>query len=157
MTALATAILILGLISCYRIADIVMGVMANVFYVDMGFNPSEIAAIKFYGVMMTIAGAFLGGIILARIGTLRTLALGAFLGAVTNLLFIVQAHVGHHLALLTCIISIDNLSAGIAMSAFVAYLSSLTSIGYSATQYAILSSIVVLLPKFIAGFSGLML
>jgi PAT family beta-lactamase induction signal transducer AmpG len=147
--------IILCLVSCYRISDMVMGVMANVFYVDLGFLEQEIAAIsKVYGVFMTIFGALLGGVILARIGTLKTLFIGAVLGASTNLLFILQFYAGHNLSLLTLIISADNLSAGIATSAFIAYLSSLTSIGYSATQYAIFSSLVVILPKFLAGFSG---
>tara|TARA_B100001094_G_scaffold328291_1_gene388357 strand:- start:1646 stop:3052 length:1407 start_codon:yes stop_codon:yes gene_type:complete len=151
-----SAFIILSLIACYRIADIVMGVMANVFYVDMGFLEHEIATIsKFYGVIMTITGALIGGVVLAKFGTLRTLLLGAVLVAATNLLFIVQYYAGHNTLLLTVVISIDNLSAGLATSAFVAYLSSLTNAGYSATQYALLSSLVVLLPKFIAGFSGL--
>ncbi|MEC4728508.1 MFS transporter [Shewanella sp. D64] len=149
------AILILLLISCYRISDIVMGIMANVFYVDMGFAKDEIAAIsKIYGLIMTLVGAGFGGILLARYGTMKILFLGALLVAVTNLLFAYQAVIGYDIPLLTVIISIDNFSAGIATAAFIAYLSSLTSTGYSATQYALLSSIMLLFPKFIAGFSG---
>jgi MFS transporter, PAT family, beta-lactamase induction signal transducer AmpG len=150
-----SAILILLLISCYRISDMVMGIMANVFYVDMGFSKEEIAYIsKIYGLIMTLVGAAFGGVLLARFGTMRILFTGALLVAVTNLLFAYQAMVGYQVTLLTLIISIDNFSAGIATAAFIAYLSSLTSSGYSATQYALLSSIMVLLPKFIAGFSG---
>lgn len=146
---------ILALISCYRISDIVLGVMANVFYVDMGFSEQEIASIsKVYGPIMIILGSVIAGAILSKHSTLKVLLLGAFLSAVTNLLFIVQSYLGHQLLFLTLVISIDNLSAGIALAAFVAYLSSLTSIGYSATQYALLSSIMIVLPKFIAGFSG---
>ncbi|GGI83353.1 MFS transporter [Shewanella hanedai] len=149
------AILILLLISCYRISDIVMGIMANVFYVDMGFAKDEIAAIsKIYGLIMTLVGAGFGGILLARYGTMKILFIGALLVAVTNLLFAYQAMIGYDVSLLTIIISIDNFSAGIATAAFIAYLSSLTSTGYSATQYALLSSIMLLFPKFIAGFSG---
>lgn len=149
------AILILLLISCYRISDIVMGIMANVFYVDMGFSKSEIATIsKIYGLIMTLVGAGLGGLLVARFGTMKILFLGALLVAVTNLLFAYQAMIGYDVTLLTMIISIDNLSAGVATSAFIAYLSSLTSTGYTATQYALLSSIMLLFPKFIAGFSG---
>lgn len=149
------AILILLLISCYRISDIVMGVMANVFYVDMGFSKEEIAYIsKIYGLIMTLVGAGFGGVLLARFGTFKILFLGAFLVAVTNMLFAYQAYIGYDPSLLTVIISIDNFSSGIATSAFIAYLSSLTSSGYSATQYALLSSIMLLFPKFIAGFSG---
>ncbi len=150
-----SAILILLLISCYRISDIVMGIMANVFYVDMGFAKAEIAAIsKVYGLIMTLVGAGAGGILLARYGTMKILFLGALLVAITNLLFAYQAVVGYDVALLTTVISIDNFSAGIATAAFIAYLSSLTSSGYSATQYALLSSIMLLFPKFVAGFSG---
>lgn len=150
------ALVILALISCYRISDIVMGVMANVFYIDMGFSETEIATIaKVYGVVMTLLGTFLGGILVSKYGTMRVLLLGALLVVITNLLFMVQAQVGYNTSLLTLIISADNLSAGIATSAFIAYLSSLTNAGFSATQYALLSSVMLLFPKFLAGFSGL--
>ena len=150
-----TAILILLLISCYRISDIVMGVMANVFYVDMGFSKEEIAFLsKVYGLIMTLVGAGAGGILVMKYGTMRILFLGALLVAVTNLLFAWQAYIGYNVPFLTFAISIDNFSAGIATAAFIAYLSNLTSSGYSATQYALLSSIMILFPKFIAGFSG---
>ncbi|MBL4816802.1 AmpG family muropeptide MFS transporter [Shewanella sp.] len=149
------AILILLLISCYRISDIVMGIMANVFYVDMGFTKTEIATIsKVYGLIMTLVGAGFGGLLIARYGTMKILFIGALLVAVTNLLFAWQAVLGYNVPFLTLAISIDNFSAGIATAAFIAYLSSLTSTGYSATQYALLSSIMLLFPKFIAGFSG---
>jgi PAT family beta-lactamase induction signal transducer AmpG len=149
------AILILLLISCYRISDIVMGVMANVFYVDMGFSKEEIAFLsKVYGLIMTLVGAGAGGILVMKYGTMRILFLGALLVAVTNLLFAWQAYIGYNVPFLTFAISIDNFSAGIATAAFIAYLSNLTSSGYSATQYALLSSIMILFPKFIAGFSG---
>lgn len=150
-----SAILILLLISCYRISDIVMGIMANVFYVDMGFTKEEIAYLsKIYGLIMTLVGAAFGGVLLARYGTMKILFLGALLVAVTNLLFAWQAVIGYNVPFLTFAISVDNFSAGIATAAFIAYLSSLTSSGYSATQYALLSSIMLLFPKFIAGFSG---
>lgn len=150
-----SAILILLLISCYRISDIVMGIMANVFYVDMGFTKEEIAYLsKIYGLIMTLVGAAFGGALLARFGTMKILFLGALLVAVTNLLFAWQAVIGYNVPFLTFAISVDNFSAGIATAAFIAYLSSLTSNGYSATQYALLSSIMLLFPKFIAGFSG---
>ncbi|GGM78718.1 MFS transporter [Shewanella xiamenensis] len=150
-----SAILILLLISCYRISDIVMGIMANVFYVDMGFTKEEIAYLsKIYGLIMTLVGAAFGGVLLARFGTMKILFLGALLVAVTNLLFAWQAVIGYNISFLTFAISVDNFSAGIATAAFIAYLSSLTSSGYSATQYALLSSIMLLFPKFIAGFSG---
>ncbi len=149
------ALLILALIACYRISDVVMGVMANVFYIDMGFSKAEIAAVsKVFGVIMTLVGAALGGALVFRFGTIPILFLGASLVAATNLLFALQAHVGYNLTLLVFAISADNLSAGIATSAFIAYLSSLVNTAYSATQYALLSSMMLLFPKFVSGFSG---
>jgi len=150
------AVLLLALIATYRISDIVMGVMANPFYKDMGFTKDEVAAVsKIYGVVMTLLGAFIGGVISLRIGVLRTLFLGALLSAASNLLFAWLATRGHDLTFLVFAISADNLSAGIASSAFVAYLSGLTNVAYSATQYALFSSVMLLLPKYLAGFSGL--
>jgi len=149
------ALLILALIAIYRISDVVMGVMSNPFYVDMGYTKDEIATVsKVYGVIMTIVGAAMGGVLIAKIGIMRTLFLGAVLSATTNLLFVWLAGRGHDVAGLVFTISADNLSAGIATSAFIAYLSGLTNSAYSATQYALFSSVMLLLPKFIAGFSG---
>ncbi|MGL6263430.1 AmpG family muropeptide MFS transporter [Aeromonas jandaei] len=150
-----SAMLILALIACYRVADVVMGVMSNSFYVDMQFSKTEVATItKVFGVIMTLVGAAVGGVLVMRFGTLRILFLGALLTASTNLLFALLHQVGHNLELLTLIISLDNLSAGIATAAFVTYLSSLTNVAFSATQYALFSSVMLLLPKLLAGFSG---
>ena len=149
------ALLLLALIGSYRVSDIVMGVMANPFYYDMGFTKDEIATVsKVYGVIMTLVGAAIGGVLTLRIGVVRVLFLGAALSAVTNLLFAWLATRGHDLPGLVLAISADNLSAGIASAAFIAYLSGLTNITYSATQYALFSSVMLLLPKFIAGWSG---
>lgn len=149
------AVLILALIATYRVSDVVMGVMANPFYRDLGFTKDEVAAVsKVYGVIMTLVGAFIGGLLAARLGVARTLFLGALLSAATNLLFAWLATRGHDLGFLIFTISADNLSAGIASAAFIAYLSSLTNVEYSATQYALFSSVMLLLPKFLAGFSG---
>lgn len=149
------AIIILALISCYRISDVILGIIANVFYVDMGFTKEEISKIiKVYGVVMTIVGAGIGGILVNRFGVMKILFSGALLVALTNLLFAWLAMVGHDTFVLTIVISLDNLSGGIATAAFVAYLSSLTNIQYSATQYALFSSVMLLLPKFLGGFSG---
>ena len=103
---------------------------------------------------MTLVGAGAGGLLVAKYGTMKTLFLGAFLVATTNLLFAYQAVLGYNVPFLTLAISVDNFSGGVATAAFIAYLSSLTSTGYSATQYALLSSIMLLFPKFVAGFSG---
>ncbi|MCF8208746.1 MAG: MFS transporter [Rhodoferax sp.] len=149
------AVLILALIASYRISDVVMGIMANPFYVDMGFSKDEVAAVtKIYGVIMTLAGAFLGGTLALRFGVLRVMMLGAVLSAATNLLFAWLAGVGHDVGALIFVISADNLASGIASAAFIAYLSSLTNVNYSATQYALFSSMMLLLPKFVAGYSG---
>ncbi|HVR50007.1 MAG TPA: MFS transporter [Pseudorhodoferax sp.] len=146
---------ILALIAVYRISDVVMGIMANPFYVDMGFSEAEVATVsKVYGVVMTLVGAFVGGALAMRLGVLRVLMLGAVLSAASNLLFAWMAGRGHDLVALTLVVSADNLTGGIASAAFIAYLSSLTNVQYSATQYALFSSLMLLLPKFIAGFSG---
>jgi len=149
------ALLLLALIGTYRISDIVLGVMSNPFYRDMGFTKDEVAAVSgVYGVLMTLAGAALGGVLALRYGVMRVLMLGAALSALTNLLFAWLATRGHDLGALVFAISADNLSAGIASAAFVAYLSGLTNVAYSATQYALFSSVMLLLPKFIGGWSG---
>jgi len=147
--------LILALIAVYRISDVVMGIMANPFYVDMGYSKDEVAAVtKIFGVIMTLMGAFVGGVMSLRLGVMRVLLLGAVLSAATNLLFAALSLRGHDVTALILVISADNLASGIASAAFIAYLSSLTNINYSATQYALLSSMMLLLPKFLAGYSG---
>ena len=149
------ALLILGLIALYRISDVVMGIMANPFYVDMGYTKDEVAGVtKVYGVIMTLVGAFVGGVLSMRLGVMRVLMLGAVLSAATNLLFAGLSLRGHDVTALIVVISADNLAGGIATAAFIAYLSSLTNINYSATQYALFSSMMLLLPKFLAGYSG---
>jgi len=149
------AVLILSLIAVYRISDVVMGIMANPFYVDMGFTKDEVATVsKIYGVVMTLVGAFVGGVLSMKLGVMRVLMLGAVLSAATNLLFAGLASRGHDLTALVLVVSADNLAGGIASAGFIAYLSSLTNISYSATQYALFSSLMLLLPKFIAGYSG---
>jgi len=149
------ALLILALIAIYRISDVVMGIMANPFYVDMGYTKDEVAAVtKIYGVVMTLVGAFVGGALAMRFGVMRVLMLGAVLSAGSNLLFAWLGTRGHDVNALVFVISADNLSSGIASAAFIAYLSSLTNVNYSATQYALFSSMMLLLPKFLAGYSG---
>ena len=149
------AVLLLALIATYRISDIILGVMSNPFYRDMGFTKDEVAAVSgVYGVAVTLIGAATGGVLAVRYGVVRVLILGAALSAVTNLLFAWLTSRGHDLYALIAVISADNLSAGIASAAFVAYLSSLTNVAYSATQYAVFSSLMLLLPKLLAGWSG---
>ncbi|MGE8396327.1 MAG: AmpG family muropeptide MFS transporter [Comamonas sp.] len=149
------AALVLALIAVYRISDVVMGIMANPFYVDMGFSKDEVAAVtKVFGVIMTLLGAFIGGVMAMRWGVMRVLMLGALLSAASNLLFAWLSTRGHDVTGLTLVVSADNLAGGIASAAFIAYLSSLTNVQYSATQYALFSSMMLLAPKWLAGFSG---
>lgn len=150
-----TAVLILVLVGFYRLSDIVLGVVSNVFYLDMGFSKAVIAGItKSFGLGMTLVGGFLGGVLTVRFGVQKILFLGAFLSAATNLLFMLLADAGANVSMLTVVIGADNLSAGIATTAFIAFLSSLTSISFTAVQYAIFSSMMTLLPKVIGGYSG---
>ncbi len=149
------AVLVLALIGIYRISDVVMGIMANPFYVDMGYSKDEVAAVtKVFGVLMTLLGAFIGGVLSLRLGVMRVLMLGAVLSASSNLLFAWLGTRGHDLTGLIWVVSADNLSGGIASAAFIAYLSGLTNVQYSATQYALFSSMMLLAPKWLAGFSG---
>jgi MFS transporter, PAT family, beta-lactamase induction signal transducer AmpG len=129
--------------------------MANPFYVDMGYTKDEVAAVtKIYGVAMTLLGAFIGGALAPRVGVMRLMMVGAVLSSLTNLLFVWLGSRGHDVNALIAVVSADNLASGIASAAFIAYLSSLTNINYTATQYALFSSLMLLLPKFLAGFSG---
>ena len=151
------AFLLLALIGLYRISDIVLGVISNVFYQDLGFSKNEIATVvKSFGLWMTIAGGFLGGLLSVRFGVMKILFLGAVLSAATNLMFMWLAQTGYNMPLLYAVISADNLSAGLASAAFIAFLSSLTNIKFTAIQYAIFSSLMTLLPKIIGGYSGTM-
>ena len=150
-----TALLILALVGLYRLSDITMGVMANPFYLDHGFSKIEIANVsKIFGFFMSIAGALIGGVMVARHGIMKPLLLGALLVATTNLLFAWLAVSEADVLFLACVISADNLSGGLAGAAFIAYLSSLTSASYTATQYALFSSLMTLPAKFLGGFSG---
>ncbi len=150
-----TAWLLLALIGLYRISDIVLGVISNVFYQDLGFSKSEIAfAVKSFGVVVGIAGGFLGGILATRLGVMRSLFWGALLSSLTNVAFIGLAMAGHNVPLMYGIVAADNLAAGFASAAFVAFLSSLTNVSFTAVQYAIFSSLMTLLPKTLGGYSG---
>ncbi len=150
------ALVILLLIATYKLSEITMGVMANPFYIDLGFTLKEIAnVVKIFGFFMTIFGAVLGGVFVVRYGIKRPLMLGAILIILTNLLFVWLAVTEKNIISLAIVISADNLSGGFATSAFIAYLSSLTNRAYTATQYALFSSLMTLPAKFIGGFSGI--
>ena len=150
-----SGVLVLLLIGTYRISDLVMGAVANVFYVDHGFTKDQIADVaKTFGLFMTIAGGFLGGLLSVRYGLIRTLFLGALMASATNLLFALLAIMDNDVWMLVVVITADNLSMGLAAAAFIAYLSSLTNIRFTATQYALFSSLMTLFPKILGGYSG---
>ena len=149
------ALVLLALVLCFNISDRVLGIMANPFYLDLGFTKSQIASVtKVFGFVMTIVGAAAGGVLVARWGTLRTMLLAAVMLAATNLMFMLLALSGPELGLLVFTISGDNLSMGLAGVAFIAWLSSLTNPAYTATQYALFSSLMSLVGKAISGWSG---
>lgn len=153
--ALKTGLLLLLLICLYRISDIVLGVITNIFFQDLGYSKQEIGSVvKTFGLFVTLAGGFLGGVLAVRFGIIKILFLGALLTALTNLLFMLLALAGYNMPLLYVVISADNLSAGIASAAFVAFLSRLTNVSFTAMQYAIFSSLMTLIPKIIGGYSG---
>ncbi|MGH8456859.1 MAG: AmpG family muropeptide MFS transporter [Stenotrophobium sp.] len=152
---LRSALTILLFVSVYRVTDIAMGVMANPFYLDLGFSLDQIASVaKIFGVIMTMTGAIAGGLLVLRLGILRTLVIGSLLVMFANFVFAFIAGVHPGVVGLALAISVDNLGSGIAGSAFIAYLSSLTNTAYTATQYALFSSIWALPGKLIGGFSG---
>ena len=149
------AFLILLLISLYRIADVVMGVMANIFYLEKGYKIIEIATYsKFFGVFATILGGLIGGFSAFKFGTMKSLFFGALIAAGSNFLFALLAISPISINFLIAVITADNISSGFAGAAFVIYLSGLTSIKFTATQYALFSSIMLFLPKLIAGYAG---
>ena len=150
------AVLMLAFIASYRLTDFTMGVMANPFYLDVGYTLKEIAAVaKGYGVIMSILGTILGGVAVARLGTVKSLVVGSLLVIGSNLLFMTLAFQDDpSLVGLAVVISADNLAMGVAGTALIAYLSSLTSASYTATQYALFSSMYALPGKLLMGTSG---
>jgi PAT family beta-lactamase induction signal transducer AmpG len=150
----ATAALILALICLYRIPDFVLTIM-NPFYLDLGFSLVELAEIrKVFGTLATTIGAFAGGFAVARYGVLRALLIGAFAGPLSNIVFAWLAVRGHDLFALFVAIAVDNVAGGFAGTCLIAYMSGLTSAEFTATQYALLSSLYAIPGKFIASQSG---
>jgi len=150
------AVLILAFAASYRLTDFTSGVMANPFYLDVGYSLKEIAAVaKGFGLFSMIAGVLIGGAMVARIGLVRSLVLGSILVIASNLMFMTLAWTGSpSLAWLAIVVSADNLAMGVAGTALIAYLSSLTSPAYTATQYALFSSAYALPGKILMGGSG---
>ncbi len=149
--------ILVGIICTYRISDLVMGVSANLFYQGLGYDLSEIAtASKNIGLIMTLLGGLLGGYLAMQWGVLKVMVIGASLSALTNLLFMMMAGMEKSFELLIYMIAADNLSAGLAMAAFVAFLSLLVNKQFTAVQYAMFSSVMTLFPKILGGYSGAM-
>jgi hypothetical protein len=147
---LRVAVVILAFISVYKAADVVLTLMANPFYIDVGFDKAEIAWVSgTFGLWMTLIGGILGGVLVFRLGLMLSLALSVALMAGSNLMFLLLSWVGPNLALFHAVILVENVTAGLGTTVFVAYLSSLCNIHYTAVQYALLTSFMQLLGKFV--------
>ncbi len=134
-------IAILLFIMLYKFGDAVLAVMKVPFFLEMGFSKTEIAEVaKIFGFSAIIAGGLLGGALLSRTGIMWGLVICGVLMAVSNLIFVVQAWVGHDLWMLAATVGVENVTTGMGTVAFVAYLSSLCNVAYTATQYALLTS-----------------
>jgi MFS transporter, PAT family, beta-lactamase induction signal transducer AmpG len=179
---LSLGLLIFAFISTYRLTDYVMGTMSGPFYIDMGFSLAEIGVVaKFFGWPSTLVGAVLGGAIVAKIGTLRGLLLGSVLIIISNIFYASYGTYACHIPLecaqsglldfwpshveargpatnvgLSFIVGFDNLALGVHGTSLIAFMSSLTSAKYTATQYAVLSSLYALPGKLLMGTSGFM-
>lgn len=148
-------IVILAFIGCYWLSDRVWGVMAQPFYHQLGFSKTEVAVVaKSYGILLGVVGALLGAGLVSRFGLMRPLLICVLLTALTNLMFLALAAEGKNVTLLVIVISAENLAGGMAGTALIAYLSSLTNTAYTATQYALFSSLMALPGKLVAGTSG---
>jgi PAT family beta-lactamase induction signal transducer AmpG len=151
----SAALLILATISIYRVADFVMGPMANPFYVDLGVSETVVGSVRgTAGLVATFIGIAAAGLVSVRFGVMVALIVGAVLGPGSNLAFAWLAYTGNDIGTFTAAMVIDNIANGFAGTALIAYMSSLTSRGYTATQYALLSSFYALLGKALKGLSG---
>ncbi|HKD24162.1 MAG TPA: MFS transporter [Rhizomicrobium sp.] len=150
-----TALIILALIGTYRIPDFVMGVMANPLYIDLGFTPATIGTVvKVFGVWITIGGTIAGGLAVARFGIMRALLIGIIASILGNLVFAWLATQNGNVLALTVAIGAENFAGGFAGTALIAYMSSLTSTAFTATQYALFSSFYALPGGLLKGLSG---
>jgi len=179
---LKLGLMIFAFISTYRLTDYVMGTMTNTFYIDMGFSLTEVGVVaKFFGWPSTLIGAVVGGVIVAKVGRIRGLLLGSVLVIISNIFYASFGAYSCHVPLecaqsglldflpahiqargaatntgLAFIVSFDNLALGVHGTALIAFMSSLTSAKYTATQYAVLSSLYALPGKLLMGTSGIM-
>jgi PAT family beta-lactamase induction signal transducer AmpG len=148
------ATLILAMICVYRISEFVLNVM-NPFYLDLGFSPDQVAsARKVFGVVMTMLGVFLGGLSVRRVGIMPTMVIGAFAGPLSHVGFIWLATRGPDFNALLAAIGLDNIAAGFSGTCLIAYMSGLTAQGFTATQYALFSSLYALPGKLLASQTG---
>jgi PAT family beta-lactamase induction signal transducer AmpG len=146
---------ILLLIATYRLNYTTMGVAANTFYLDLGFTLTQIALVsKVYGVLMTLAGALVAGLLIKHYGIPKTMLVGLVLLTIANLLYAHIANLSPGIAWLATVVSVDNVANGIAGTAFIAYMSSLTNTAYTATQYALFGTLWSLPAKAIASQWG---
>ena len=149
------ALAVLLFVGTFRISDIFMGVMANPFYLDLGFTKGQIANVAAaFGLAMTLGGAFVGGVLVLRFGIARMLIFTAIMAPVTNLTFSWLATLGPEMYGLVFAIIADNVTGGMAISVLLAYMASLTNTAYTATQYALFSSLMTLPGQFLGGFTG---
>lgn len=146
---------ILFFVILFKLADAFLGIMFNPFLLELGFSKTQIAqVVKLYGLLATIGGSFIGGALVVRFGIYRILFITGIGHMLTNLLLVQQANLGADQGFLTlCVIS-ENLTAGMGMAAFVAYLSSLCRVRYTATQYALLSSLATVARTLLSTESG---
>ena len=149
------ASMLLLIVATYRLTDIVMGPMANPFYIDLGYTLSEIGYVKVVALIATIIGVFIGGFFIKEIGLYKSLMIGAFLVMFTNLLFSFAAISEKNLILLSLIVASDSITAGIVGTVNITFLTSLVSIKYTGFQYALLTSLMAFLGKIFSGFSGI--
>jgi PAT family beta-lactamase induction signal transducer AmpG len=148
--------LILLFVATYKLGDAFLGVMANPFYIEVGFSKIQIANVsKLYGLIATIIGGLIGGTLVAKLGLFRALLLGAFVQLASNLMFAWLAYVGNDINALVLTITVENLSGGVGSAAFVAYFAYLCNREYTATQYALLTSIMSFARDGLAATSGL--
>lgn len=152
---LVTALVILAFITLYKVGDALLGALMSPFYVGLGFQKTEVATVvKSYGLVATLAGVVAGGAVVRAVGLLRGLWICGIAQMLSNLVYILLVHAGHDLTMLAAAVTVENLTGGMGTAAFVAYLSSLCNLSYTATQYALLSSFMAQARTLLSGFAG---
>lgn len=152
---LVTALVILAFITLYKVGDALLGALMSPFYVGLGFQKTEVATVvKSYGLVATLAGVVAGGAVVRAVGLLRGLWICGVAQMLSNLVYILLVQAGHDLTMLAAAVTVENLTGGMGTAAFVAYLSSLCNLSYTATQYALLSSFMAQARTLLSGFAG---